>query len=62
MEEKIGNIETNVEWIIKKLDHLDSKYARKWTEKLVWLMATGILLWTLNELLSLIPTVNAIFN
>lgn len=57
----LGEIKADIAWIKKALESGDTKYASKWVEKAVYLGMTGIGVWVINQILSLIPKVQAFF-
>ena len=61
LERFIGEISTDIKWIKEALEKSDKKYAPFWIKYPVYAVSAGMLSWTFNQLLDLIPKVKAIF-
>lgn len=57
----MGEIKADIRWIKDSLKDAEKKYAPMWVKYPVWAGTGGILFWTLNQLLALLPTVKALF-
>lgn len=53
----LGEIKADVKWMKEILSDSEKKYAPMWVKYPVYAGTGGILFWTLNQLLSLIPNV-----
>lgn len=62
LSECLGELKTDVRWIKEKFGEADKTYAKKWVEKVQWIMLTGALGWTVTQVMNLIQTANAFFN
>lgn len=61
LSECIGELKTDVKWIREKLVDADKTYAKKWVEKVQWVMLTGAMGWTVMQIMNLIKTAEAFF-
>ena len=57
----IKGIETDIGWIKNSISDADNKYAKKYTERVVWLMVSGALLWLMAQLFNVINSASAFF-
>ena len=61
LSECIGELKADVKWIREKLVDADKLYAKKWVEKVQWVMLTGAIGWTVMQIMNLIKTAEAFF-
>ena len=59
LSQAFGQLQTDVKWIRQKLEEADKKFAPMWVKYPVYAGTGAILFWTLNQILALIPRVQA---
>lgn len=58
----IKGVSKQLDDIKESIKNGHTKYASKWTEKVIYTLMLGCMAWVGNQLLSLIPTVQALIN
>ena len=62
----IAEMSTDIKWLKKGFENFktdcNEKYAKKYTEKIVWLTTAGVGSWVVMQVLNLIQTAQAFFN
>jgi len=65
-DKQIAEMHTDIKWIKRGLEELKrdckDRFAKKYVEKIVWLMTAGVGSWVIMQVLSLIQTAQAFFN
>ena len=62
IDEKLGSIESDIKWIVKKLDDMDNKFAKKYIERIVWVVTATLLAGIVKIVLDIIPVAHAHIN
>ncbi len=57
----MGEVKTDIKWIIQALKDAKGNYAPMWVKYPVYAGTGAMLIWTFNQILSLIPAVKALF-
>jgi hypothetical protein len=57
----MGEMKTDIKWIKNQLLMGDKIYAKKWVEKVQWVMLSGAVVWMIAQVLNLIKVAEALF-